>query len=233
MPAMVVQPADARLRVRISTVSGRVTVTAEPRSGVVVDRGGVAQASADGAVEIRAGRPRESVEVRCPEGADVIVGTRSGSIELLGRFGTVGVTSQSGSIRVAAAMEADLRTVSGGLELESCEGRCRLSTTSGRITVGVTHDAEISTTSGKIAVDHATGTVQVRSVSGSVRVASEAHGPVTASTVSGSITIHLPRGVRPKVRTSGLGKVRNGFEAGDDMVVDVANVSGTIRLVPA
>jgi DUF4097 and DUF4098 domain-containing protein YvlB len=230
---MVVPPADARVRVRITTVSGRVTVTAESRTGVVVDRGGMARAGADGAVEVRAARPSDSVEVRCPEGTDVVVGTRSGNVELRGRFGVVGVTSQSGSIRASAATEADLRTVSGRVELGSCEGRCRLSTTSGRITVGVTRDADVSTTSGSIAVGDASGAVQVRSVSGSVQVASEARGPITVSTVSGSITIQLPRNVRPRVRASGLGKVRNGFEAGDDIVVDVANVSGSIRLVPA
>ena len=65
-----------------------------------------------------------------------------------GDFGTVGITSQSGSIRVAVVAEADLRTVSGVVEVDECEGRCRVSTTSGRITVGATRDAEISTTSG-------------------------------------------------------------------------------------
>ena len=35
------------------------------------------------------------------------------------------------------------------------------------------------------------------------------------------------------VRFSGRGKVRSSFEPGDDVVVDVAIVSGTVRLVPA
>ena len=150
-----------------------------------------------------------------------------------GRFGTVGVTSQSGSIRVAAVAEADLRTVSGVVELDECDGRCRVSTTSGRITVGATRDAEISTTSGSVGVDAVAGTVQVRSVSGTVSVASSAGGPVNASTVSGSITIRLPPGVRPTVRSSGRGTVRSSFEPGDDVIVDIATVSGTVRLVPA
>jgi DUF4097 and DUF4098 domain-containing protein YvlB len=106
-------------------------------------------------------------------------------------------------------------------------------TTSGRIAVGATRDAEISTTSGSIGVDSVAGTVQVRSVSGTVNVASSAGGPIRASTVSGSVTIRLPSGVRPTVRTSGHGSVRNGFEPGDDMLVDIAAVSGTVRLVSA
>jgi DUF4097 and DUF4098 domain-containing protein YvlB len=231
MPVMVVPPADARLRLRISAVSGGVRVTAEPRSDVVVVRGGAAEATADGAVEIRAGRTSNSVHVRCPAGADVVIGTRSGGVELRGRFGTVVVTTQSGSIRVAAVAEADLRTVSGAVKLQECDGRCRVSTTSGRITVSATRDAEISTTSGVIGVDNVAGAIQVRSVKGTVTVAS-ARGPVDASTVSGRITIGLPPGLRPTVRSSGQGTVLSSFEPGDDVVIAIASVSGTVRLVP-
>jgi DUF4097 and DUF4098 domain-containing protein YvlB len=233
MSAMVSPTADARVRVRISASSGGVKVTGELRTDVVVDRGGSAVQTPEGVVEIRAARPSNSVHVRCPAGADVIIGTRSGGVELRGRLGTVGVTSQSGSIRVAAVAEADLRTVSGVVELDDCAGRCRVSTTSGRITVGATRDAEISTTSGVVVVERAAGAVQVRSVSGTVTVASSAKGPVNASTVSGSITIRLPSGVRPTVRSSGRGRVHNSFESGDDVVVDIASVSGSVRLVPA
>ena len=228
---MVSPPADSRLRVRISAVSGRVNVTAESRGDVVVDRGGVAETATDGSVEIRASRPSDAVDVRCPAGSDVIVGTVSGKVELRGQLGSVGVTSQSGSIRVAAVADADLRTVSGSVEVDACSGRCRISNTSGRITVGATGDAEISSKSGSVQVDDATGEVQVRSVSGAVHVGSAAAGPVKVRTVSGSITIRLPRGVRPAVAASGLGKVRSGFEPGNDVSVDIANVSGTVRLV--
>jgi DUF4097 and DUF4098 domain-containing protein YvlB len=232
MPVMEPPTIETPVRLRISATSGRVTVIAEPRDDVVVDRGGSAEASADGAVEVRAGRS-SSVVVRCPPGADVIVGTRSGRVELQGRFGAVSVTSQSGSIRVGAAASADLRTVSGSVELEECDGRCRVSNTSGRITVGTTDEAELSTVSGSVGVEAASGTVEVRSVSGKVSIVSAARAPVRARTVSGSITISLPAGVRPRVRFSGRGKVRSSFEPGDDVLVDVAIVSGTVRLVQA
>jgi DUF4097 and DUF4098 domain-containing protein YvlB len=233
MPNMVAPPADARLRVRITSASGRVRVTTEPRTDVVVDRGGSATETADGAVEVRTGRPSDSLDVRCPDGTDVMIGTRSGGVRLVGRFGTVGITSQSGSIRVSAVAEADLRTVSGKVELAECSGCCRVSTTSGSIVVGTTGDAEISTKSGSVGVDAVAGSVQVRSVSGTVKVASSARGPVTASTVSGSITIRFPSGVRPTVRSSGRGTVKSSFEMGDDVIVDIASVSGTVQLVSA
>jgi Toastrack DUF4097 len=224
---------DARLQLRISAMSGGVTVTAEPRDDVVVDRGGTAHAGVDRVVEIRARRPSDKVEVRCPPDADVIVGTRSGNVELRGRLGTVGVTSQSGSIRAAAATAADLRTVSGTIELVECDGRSRVSTTSGRITVGATCDTEISTVSGSVGVAKVAGSAQVRSVSGKVAIGSSGQGAVHVRTVSGRITIRLPVGVRPDVRYAGRGKVRSDFEPGGDLLVDVANVSGTVRLVTA
>jgi DUF4097 and DUF4098 domain-containing protein YvlB len=224
---------DARVQLRISAVSGRVTVIAEPRTDVVVDRGGTASAGADQAVEIRARRPSDSIEVRCPPNADVIVGTRSGNVELQGRLGTVGVTSQSGSIRAAAVREADLRTVSGTVEIAACDGRCRVSTTSGRISVGGAGDAEISTVSGSVGVDRVAGSANVRSVSGKVGIGSSGHGAVQVRTVSGRITIRLPVGVRPNVRYAGHGKVRSELEPGGDLLVDVANVTGTVRLVTA
>ena len=224
---------DARVRLRISAVSGRVTVTAEPRADVVVERGAASHATGDGSVEIRAGRGSDAVEVRCPAGADVIVGTRSGRVELHGRFGSVGVTSQSGSIHAGAAEDADLRTVSGVVDVEACDGRCRVSTTSGRIRVGTTGDADISTVSGSVGIDEVAGAAQVRSVSGKVTLGSAARGAVHVRTVSGSITIRLPAGVRPNVRFSGRGSVRSGFEPGDDVHIDVANVSGAVQLVPS
>ena len=223
----------APLRVRVGAFSGRVKVIAESRSDVGVDRGGVAATAEDGSVEVGPRRGSDDVAVRCPVGADVMVGTQSGSVELSGRFGAVAVTSESGSIRVARVSDADLRTVSGAVELDECDGPCRISTTSGRIAVGATGELDVSTTSGSISVNGSAGTVQVHSVSGSVSLASSGRATVKATTVSGSITIRLPPGTRPEVRSSGAGTLRNSFDAGDDVLIEVANVSGNVQLVPA
>ena len=99
--------------------------------------------------------------------------------------------------------------------------------------VGATHELEVSTTSGSISVDGSAGTVEVHSVSGSVSLASSGRAAVKATTVSGSITIRLPLGTRPEVRSSGGGTLRNTFDPGDDVLVEVANVSGNVQLVPA
>ena len=87
------------------------------------------------------------------------------------------------------------------------------------------------TTSGSINVNGSAGTVHVHSVSGSVSLASSGRAAVKATTVSGSITIRLPPGTRPDVRSSGGGTLRNTFDPGDDVLVEVANVSGNVQLV--
>ena len=231
LSAMVTPPADARVRLRITTVSGRVTVRAESGGEVVVGASGAVSETPDGDVEIRPRKPSDSVEVTCPSGSDVIIGTRSGSVELLGALGSVGITTVSGGIKVSAVAEADLRTVSGSVQLGECLGQCRVSTKSGRITVGTTRDAEISTVSGRVSIEDVSGSVDVRAVSGRVSIGSAAQGPVRVSMVSGAVTIRLPRGVRPSVQAKGLGVVQTVFEPGDDVAINVATVSGRVRLV--
>jgi DUF4097 and DUF4098 domain-containing protein YvlB len=226
-------PAEGPTRLRISAVSGHVTVTAEERADIAVDQGVRADNASDGAVEVRGGRPSASVEVRCPTGAAVIVGTTSGNVRLAGRLGSVSVTTASGSIRAGEVASADLRTRSGKVEVEECGGRCRVSTTSGGIVVGQAGEAEIATISGTIHIERVDGAANVRTVSGAVTLGSSASGPVGARTVSGSVTIRLPRGVRPAIRASGFGKVRCACEEGEDVTVDVASVGGDIEIVPS
>jgi DUF4097 and DUF4098 domain-containing protein YvlB len=222
-----------RLSVRISTASGSIKVIAEARSDVVVTRGGQAESLADGVVEVRPARPSSSVDVRCPGGTDVVVGTASGGVELEGRLGAVRVTSASGSIRADSVTEADLRTASGSVAVQECDGRCRVSTKSGKVKVSVTGEADVSSVAGRITIERVDGTVDVRTVSGKVWIGATGHGPIGARTMSGSIKISLPRGVRPAVHMSGLRSVDCRCEAGDDVSVDVATISGAVEILPS
>ena len=103
--------APGRARVRVSTHSGRVTVTAEPRDDIVVVRGkrGETTSAADD-VDVVLNASSSDVEVRCPVGTDVVVGSASGSVQLHGHLGAARVTTASGSIRVESVASADLRT---------------------------------------------------------------------------------------------------------------------------
>ena len=98
--------------------------------------------------------------------------------------------------------------------------------------VGAAKAADIATVSGKVRIGRVTGAVDVRTVSGSVVLFSQGEGRIGASTLSGSITIHLPPGVRPDVRASNVRSVRCQCEEGDDVTIDVASLSGKVEIIP-
>jgi DUF4097 and DUF4098 domain-containing protein YvlB len=230
---MTAPPSEQRLRLLISNRSGRVTVVAEDRSDIVVGPGTRIRGTEDDVLQIGPDRGSQAVDVRCPTGTDVMVGTTSGGVELRGRLGSVSVTSASGKVRVAVAEDADLRTQSGKIEVDECAGHCRASTKSAAVVVGSVNAAEISTISGAVRIGRVTGTVDVRTVSGKVVLFSNGSGPIGASTLSGSITIHLPPGVRPDVRASDARWVHCSCEGGNDVTIDVASMSGKVEIRPA
>jgi DUF4097 and DUF4098 domain-containing protein YvlB len=215
-------------RLRITTGSGTVTVTAEPRADVIVERAAV-EASDDGVLDIQGDRRSSSLHVRCPTGAALMVGTTSGGVRLDGSFGSVSITTASGSVRADEVARADVRTRSGAVELGECNGPCRVSTTSGKVVVGRAGEADISTVAGKVDVA-VEGAVNIRTVSGHVKVEAGGAGPVAAHTVSGAVDIRLPKGVRPGVTIAGFGRVRCDCEQGDDVAVDVATVGGRVEI---
>ena len=228
LPHGPVQP----LQVRIATTAGSVHVTGDDRAEVAVEPGAEMAFTKDGVVEIRPRRPSSAVTVHCPAGANLVVGTASGSVELQGRLGSVSITSASGSIRVAAVADADLRTASGAVEVGDCVQACRVSTKSGRVTVDDTGSADVSTVSGTVRIERVTGEVVAYTVSGGVTIMADGPGPVRARTVSGGVTVLLPAGTKPTIRVSGRGLVESACEAGDDVIVDVTTVSGTVEVVP-
>ena len=222
-------PASARLQLRIATASGKVTVTAEDRSDVVVERGGTVVTLPDGVVEVKPLKASASLDVRCPTACDLVIGTASGRVELRGLLGAVSVTSASGSIRVAEVAEADLRTQSGRVEIEDCRAGCRVATKSGSITVGAAGSADVSTVSGTIRIDP--GRWRGAGEDGQRR-----HDD------------RLERR-RPRPRPEHLGRhhgaparracarpsrpprpepVEGGWEPGDDVLVEVGTVSGSV-----
>src|SRR5436309_2924925 len=102
--------------VRITATSGSITVVAEPRHDVVTDGQARVEVGADGAVEVVA--KSKSITVRCPEGADTVVGTNSGSLRFQGRVGAVKATTTSGRIEVERATAVDARAMSGSITVD-------------------------------------------------------------------------------------------------------------------
>jgi DUF4097 and DUF4098 domain-containing protein YvlB len=219
------------LRLRITSGSGSVTIHAEDRSDVVVGNGTMTPAS-DGVLEIRPARPSQSLDVRCPGGTDVMVGTASGRIELRGPVGAASATTTSARVTVEAATAADLRTVSGGIEVGTCLGRCRASTQSGSIRVRQADEVAASTVAGSIEVGVARAGVQVRTVSGTVAVGADGAGAIAVKTVSGGVSLRLAHGVRPELHIRTFGTKSTAVETGHDVRVEITSVSGTVKVQP-
>lgn len=216
--------APGRQRVRLSTSSGSIEITAEPRADVeITSKRGVERrpSAAEDAIDVPRSGP---VQVRCPTGCDVVVGTSSGSVRLVGELGDVRVTTHSGSMTVDDVASADLRTTSGSVDLRRCTGVVRATTKSGSVRVRDAGEADISGVSGTM--DVSGRTAQVRTVSGTVKLS--VRGDASVQTVSGSVAVSLPAGVHPRIVARGMKRPKIEVDQGDDCVVSVRTVSGSV-----
>ena len=217
--------------VRITAGSGSITVVGEARDDVVADGGEDVRRASDGAFEVAPHRRSRSMTVRCPKGASVKVGTRSGSLRLSGRLGAVRATTMSGSIEVEEAAAVDLRAMSGTITVGKCAGACRVKTKSGTARIGSAGSVEIHIGSGRINVEHVDGAVTVRAVSGSVTLDAGGDGPIEIETMSGSITVTLPAGCKPEVLAKSLSsRPKIECEQGHDCKVSVRTMSGGVTV---
>jgi DUF4097 and DUF4098 domain-containing protein YvlB len=167
----------APLRLTIVARSGAILVRSGPGSNVDA-HGASVRREPDGSVRIDS--PSRNLEVTCPDGTDVILGTASGKVRMEGRFGDVRVTSASGSVEIEAAATVDVRLRSGSVSVESCTGDCHVVSTSGRIEI-----------------DRA-GRIDIGGKSGSITVRSAAGGCIR--TTSGHIVVGLARAADLEVR---------------------------------
>ena len=173
----------------------------------------------------------DDLEVRCPIGTEVSVGTLSGDIRLEGELGHVRAATASGDITADRVASLDARSISGDLEVEACPERCRLSTKSGHIEVGSAGSAEADTVSGRIRLDSTAGPVKVRTVSGNVELGTAGADPVSVRSVSGGINVRVQRDRRPEARLRSVsGKVRCDCPEGTDFPLEVMTVSGKIEV---
>jgi len=213
----------------VATRSGSVVVRARAVTQPEVLRG-AATIGADGVVRAP---PSGSVEIACPEGTDVVIGSSSGRIECHGRLGRVAVTGASGRISIEAAREVDVRTASGKVTVGVCEGLCRVTTRSGGIRIRSAAAIDVTLSSGRLEAE-AIGDAQVRSGSGRVSLGLERPGSVEVSSLSGRVTVTLAAGVRPALHlVSRSGRVRSEVDAGTDGNLSIESLSGAIKVTRA
>ncbi len=215
--------------VRITASSGRIEVTAEARSDVLVERG--QEHPMGGILEVQG--ESSGVVVRVPVATDVVVGSHSGSITLRGRLGDVRLTTRSGRVDVEECASIDVRAASGRVEIGRVAGEARVKTASGRVSVKSVGGAlGVTTVSGRIEVGVASGPVRAHTVNGRVDVVIDRAADVRADTVSGSVRIALPDHVHPEVSlVSVSGKVSCELTKGTDCRVTGRTVSGKVQVV--
>ncbi|GAB4330462.1 MAG: hypothetical protein Kow0010_15480 [Dehalococcoidia bacterium] len=237
MSATFAVPGGRVVTLRIESRSGRVEVVAEPRDDVVVERGLARSVEGDDArfvLEVRGENGGSGrVDVRCPEGTNVIAGTASGRVELRGRFGAVKVGTASGRIEIGAATRADVRSLSGSIAISACDEGCRAMSKSGKVTIGSAGSAKVATISGRVVVGRVASQADVKTASGRVEVTTDGGDDVRIKTVTGPVEVRVPPGARPDARLRSL-KSRTccACETGDDFSIDVASLSGSIDVVP-
>ena len=235
-PVLLSVPGHAELH--LATRSGRIEVTAEERADVQIESEGPLrdkiESDATGRIVVRSPRGGSArLDVRCPIGADVVVGTVAGRVELRGQLGAVRVTTVSGGVDVERAETVDVRSVAGNIEVGYCSGRCRLQTKSGRVACQVAGDVDVSTLSGRIHL-HEASNVVAQSASGKIDVGLQGKGNVVVQTMSGAVRVEVPEGVRPNARLRSLsGKPRCECEEGDDCDIKIRSLSGKIEVLPS
>jgi DUF4097 and DUF4098 domain-containing protein YvlB len=212
--------------VRITSQSGRVRVIGEGRLDVTVD--GDPLPGEHGPREVQAGSKK--VEVRVPDGTDLVVGTSSADVELRGDLGRVGVTTVSGNITAEQVASIDARTKSGRVEVGTSPGTVRVKTGSSSIRVDhAAGEVRVASVSGKVRIKDAHALASVRTVSGTIELGLSAAGGALVETVSGTVRITVPAGVHPATRLKTVsGKRRVDCDAGDDVDITARSVSGDL-----
>jgi hypothetical protein len=210
----------------ITTRSGRVVVWARPIATPEV-LAGDAEIQADGVV--RAG-PSGRIEIACPEGSDVIIGSSSGRVECHGPLGRVAVTGSSGRISIEAAREIEVRTASGRVEIGRCAETCRVAVNSGSVEIGSAGAVDVTVDSGRLDVRRV-GDALVRSGSGRVSLGIVSAGSVDVSTLSGRTSVSVLDGLHPDLHlVTRSGRVQCDVQTGTDGRVAVESHSGSIRI---
>jgi DUF4097 and DUF4098 domain-containing protein YvlB len=224
---MQVSAVPAPLRLTIAARSGSIVVRSAPGAEVSA-KGADVRREPDGSFRIDGGS--HSLDVTCPDGADLILGTSSGKVRIEGRFGDVRVTSASGSLRIDSVATLDVRMRSGSVGVGSCAGDCHVVATSGRIEIGRAGRIDVGGRSGSISVQSSAGG-RVGTTSGHIEVGLDVAADLEVRAVSSTIDIDVAPGIAPTLDLrSRTGHVRGDVREGNDCVISAHTVSGSITV---
>ena len=133
-------------------------------------------------------------------------------------------------MHVEQARSLDLRVRSGSVEIGDVAGHCSVVAASGRIEINRAGSIDLTGVSGTV-VARSTGGGKVRTTSGRVSVGLDRAADLEVRGVSGTMEIDVARGVAPELRLHTLsGKVKRDVDQGNDCVISVRTVSGSITV---
>lgn len=174
-----------------------------------------------------------------PADADVEVGSSSGEVRMVGRFGVVRVHTASGDIGVGDAAKLVATTESGGFSCGDIAGDANISSVSGDCTVGhVGGRLDATLTSGDLRVETCDGDVLIGSTSGDVRLGRCVGSDISMRSISGDVRVGLPGGIRVEAEISTLSgratlpEAASASDLGDRRQVrlQLKTISGDIRV---
>jgi DUF4097 and DUF4098 domain-containing protein YvlB len=221
---------DGSERLHISNRSGAIRVTAGAGATLDVRGAEMERDPEGGGLRVHSPKPSKPIDVLCPEGTDLVLGTVSGAVEVKGLVGAVKVATVSGNISVERAARLDVRTKSGTVDVGACEGECNVVVTSSTVKVAEAGRAKVSTVSGRIEVDQLDD-AKVQTVSGKVELGARGGGQVLVQTVSGNVDVSVPTDRTPSTALKSFsGRIACDCDAGSDGEIRVKTLSGAIRI---
>ncbi len=219
-------PTIDRPLVRIASTSGRVELIAEDRTDV--DVRGDAEVTRFGAATTITGDHGRLI-VRVPAGIDVVIGATSGRVDVTGTVGATAVTTDSGRIGIERATSVDARSNDGRIEIGHCSANCCLRSEHGAVAVASCGSADVATATGRISLGDVRGAARAHCTNGRVDITMATANDVSAETVTGRISVSMPRGVRAFCTDLADGPAERPDDA--DCVVSTHSVTGRVDIV--
>lgn len=166
-----------------------------------------------------------SLRIRCPEGADLDVRTKSADVRVRGSLGAVSAKTASGDVSFDEIKgEARIKTASGDVHLDDVHGSTSIQTASGDLFISRAR-GQVSgqLVSGDVFIRDALSAVGLNTVSGDQRIEAVVEGAVDLHAVSGDILVGVRRGSRVYVDCNTIsGSTRSELELSDAPAVQIA-----------
>lgn len=182
--------------------------------------------------------------IRCPEGSNLAVQSKSAGVDVRGTIGRVDVRTASGDVKLQdVSGDLTVNGASGAVNARDVAGNANVETASGDVALTSVHGTTtIKTASGAVRLDAADDDVTTNSISGDQKLEAVMKGTVNVNGVSGSVRIGIRRGSRVHLDCQAVsGKTKSELEVSDEpgagdgpqLEVRARTVSGDITIARA